>query len=53
MHGLHYSHTKELKEAKFKEWSKKVRELRDNYNDEQIEKFKTELKILSDLYLQK
>lgn len=53
MHGLHYSHTKEFKEAKFKEWSKKARKLRDNYNDEQIEEFKTELKILSDLYWQK
>lgn len=53
MHGLHYNHTKEFKEKQFKEWSKKARKLRDNYNDEQIEEFKTELKILSDLYWQK
>ena len=48
MHGLHYNHTKEFKEKQFKEWSKKARELRDNYNDEQIEEFKIELKKLSD-----
>lgn len=50
MHGLHYNHTKEFKEKQFKEWSKKARELRDNYNDEQIEEFKIELKKLSDMY---
>lgn len=50
MHGLHYNHTKEFKEKQFKEWSKKARELRDCYTDEQIEDFKIELKKLSDLY---
>ena len=52
MHGLHYNHTKEFKEKQFKEWSQKVRELRDSYNDEQIEEFKIELKNLSDIYWQ-
>ena len=50
MHGLHYNHTKEFKEAKFKEWSKKAHKLKDNYTDEQIEEFKVELKNLSDMY---
>lgn len=50
MHGLHYNHIKEFKEKQFKEWSKKARELRDNYNDEQISDFKIELKNLSYLY---
>ena len=50
MHGLHYNHTKKFKEKKFKEWSKKARELRNSYNDEQIEDFKIELKKLSDIY---
>ena len=50
MHGLHYNHTKEFKEKQFKEWSKKARELRDTYNDEQLEDFKLELKKLSDMY---
>ena len=50
MHGLHYNHTKEFKEKQFKEWSKKARELRDNYNDGQIEEFKIELKKLSAMY---
>jgi len=50
MHGLHYNHTKEFKEKQFKEWSKKARELRDNYNDEQIEEFKITLKELSNIY---
>lgn len=50
MHGLHYNHSKEFKEKQFKEWSKKARELRDNYNDGQIENFKIELKKLSDFY---
>lgn len=50
MHGLHYNHTKEFKEKQFKEWSEKVRELRDSYTDEQIENFKIELKKLSDMY---
>lgn len=50
MHGLHYNHTKEFKEKQFKEWSTKARELRDNYNDEQIDDFKIELKHLSSIY---
>ncbi len=50
MHGLHYNHTKEFKEKQFKEWSKKARELRDSYNDEQIEDFKIELNKLSYMY---
>lgn len=50
MHGLHYNHTKEFKEKQFKEWSKKARELRDSYIDEQIENFTIELKKLSDMY---
>lgn len=50
MHGLHYNHTKEFSEKKFKEWSKKAHKLKDNYNDSQIEEFKVELKNLSNLY---
>lgn len=50
MHGLHYNHTKEFKEKQFKEWSKKAREIRNNYNDEELEEFKIELKNLSDIY---
>ena len=50
MHGLHYNHPKEFKENKFKEWSEKARELRNSYNDEQIEDFKIALTKLSDLY---
>ena len=53
MYGLHYNHTKEFKEKQFKEWSKKAREIRDTYIDEQIEEFKVELKRLSDLYWKK
>lgn len=50
MHGLHYNHTKEFKEKQFKVWSKKARDLRDTYTNEQIEDFKIELKKLSALY---
>lgn len=50
MHGLHYNHQKKFTEKKFKEWSKKARELRKNFTDNQLEKFKVELKKLSDLY---
>ncbi len=50
MHGLHYNHTKVFKEKQFKEWSKKARNLRDTYIDEQLEDFKTELKNLSRMY---
>lgn len=51
MHRLHYNHTKEFKEKQFKVWSKKARELRDTYTDDQIEDFRMELKKLSDMYL--
>lgn len=50
MHGLHYNHTKEFKEKQFKEWSKKARKLRNNYNDKELENFKIELKKLSNIY---
>lgn len=50
MHMLHYNHTKKFKEKQFKEWSEKARELRDNYNDNQIEEFKITLKELSNIY---
>lgn len=50
MHGLHYNHTQNFKEKQFKEWSQKARELRYNYNDDQIEEFKIELNKLSNLY---
>lgn len=50
IHRAHYTHTKEFKEKKFKEWSKKARELRNSYNDEQLEEFKIELKNLSNIY---
>ena len=50
IHRAHYTHTKEFKEKKFKEWSKKARALRDTYADEQIEDFRIELKKLSDMY---
>ena len=50
MHGLHYNHPKEFKEKKFREWSKKARELRNSYNDSKIEDFKIALTKLSDLY---
>ena len=50
MHRAHYTHTKEFKEKKFKEWSKKARQLRDSYTDEQIEEFKIILKELSNMY---
>lgn len=50
IHRAHYTHTKEFKEKKFKEWSKKARELRDNFSDNQLEDFKIELKKLSNLH---
>ena len=53
MYGRHYNHQKKFKEKKFKEWSKKAIELRDSFNDSQIEKFKTELKNLSNIYCKK
>lgn len=50
IHGLHYNHPKKYKEKKFKDWSKKARQLRDSCTDEQIEDFKSQLKSLSDLF---
>lgn len=50
IHRAHYTHTKEFKEKKFKEWSKKARQLRDNFSDNQLEDFKIELKKLSNLH---
>lgn len=50
IYGRHYKHPKEFPEKKFKQWSKKAIELRDSYNDNQINEFKTELKNLSDKY---
>lgn len=50
MHGLHYNHSKNFKEKQFKEWSKKARELRNSYTDNQIEEFKITLKELRNLY---
>lgn len=50
MNGLHYNHSKDFKEKQFKEWSKKARELKNNYNDEQVEDFKLKLKELSNIY---
>lgn len=50
MYGIHYNHSKEFREKKFKEWSKKARELRKKYTDDEIEEFKIQLKNLSDLY---
>lgn len=49
----HYSHPKKFTEKQFKQWSKKAIELRDSYNDNQIEEFKIELNNLSNLYFQK
>ena len=50
MHGLHYNHTKEFSEKKFKEWSKKAHKLKDTYTDEQVQEFKTKLNELSNMY---
>ena len=53
MYGRHYKHPKEFTEKKFKQWSKKAIKLRDSFNDNQIEEFKTELKNLSNIYCKK
>lgn len=50
MYGLHYNNNKKFTEAKFKEWSKKARELRDKYTNNKIEDFKKELKNLSKIF---
>ena len=43
----------EFKKKQFKEWSKKAIELRDSYDDSQIEEFKQEMKKLSQSYCKK
>ena len=48
IYGRHYSHPKKFTEKQFKQWSKKAIELRDSYDDSQIEEFKIELQKLSD-----
>ena len=53
IYGLHYNHPKDFKEKQFKEWSVKVRKLRDSYDDGQIEEFKMKLQKLSQSYCQK
>lgn len=50
IYGRHYSHPKKFTEKQFKLWSKKATQLRDSFNDSQIEEFKIELQKLSDLY---
>ena len=50
MHGLHYNHQKQFTEKKFKDWSKKAKKLTTKFTDEQVEKFKVELKNLSQKY---
>lgn len=50
MYGLHYNHSKEFTEKKFKEWSKKAKKLTSKFIDEQVEEFKVELKNLSQKY---
>ncbi len=50
IYGRHYKHPKEFSEKKFKQWSKKAIELRDSYDDSQIEEFKIELQKLSQSY---
>ncbi len=53
MHGRHYNHPKDFKEKQFKEWSKKARELRNSYDDNQIEEFKIEMQKLNAIYYKK
>ena len=53
IYGRHYAHSKEFKKKQFKEWSKKAIELRDSYDDSQIEEFKQEMKKLSQSYCKK
>ena len=50
IYARHYKHPKEFSEKKFKQWSKKATQLRDSYDDSQIEEFKIELRKLSDQY---
>lgn len=53
IYGRHYSHPKKFTEKQFKQWSKKAIELRDSYDDSQIEEFKVELQKLNQLYCKK
>lgn len=53
IYGRHYSHPRKFTEKQFKQWSKKAIELRDSYDDSQIEDFKQELKKISNLYCKK
>lgn len=53
IYGRHYSYPKKFTEKQFKQWSKKATQLRDSYDDSQIEDFKQELKKLSTLYYKK
>ena len=53
IYGRHYSHLKKFTEKQFKQWSKKAIELRDSYDDSQIEEFKQEMKKLSQSYCKK
>lgn len=50
MYGLHYNHSKQFTEKKFKDWSKKAKKLTSKFIDEQVEEFKLELKKLSQKY---
>lgn len=53
IYGRHYSHLKKFTEKQFKQWSKKAIELRDSFDDSQIEEFKQEMKKLSQSYCKK
>lgn len=50
IYGRHYSHLKKFTEKQFKQWSKKAIELRDSFDDSQIEEFKNELRKLCQSY---
>ncbi|MCF0125452.1 MAG: hypothetical protein HUJ68_06825, partial [Clostridia bacterium] len=50
MYGLHYNHSKQFTEKKFKDWSKKANKLKEKYTDDQLEEFKLKLKKLSQKY---
>lgn len=50
MYGLHYHHSKEFNEKKFKDWSKKAQKLTTKFTNEQENKFKIELNNLSMKY---
>lgn len=50
IYGRHYSHPKKFTEKQFKQWSKKAIELRDSFDDSQIEEFKNELRKLCQSY---